>query len=112
MACVEKFIITDNYNSMLASIIGRLRVIGFLEGLSYIVLLGIAMPLKYFADMPQVVRVVGMAHGILFIAFVFLSIQATVYYRWSFGRLVALFVASLVPFGTFYIDHKILRHQS
>jgi integral membrane protein len=104
--------VTTYHSQMLSTIIGRLRIIGFLEGLSYIILLGIAMPLKYYADMPQVVRVVGMAHGILFIAFIFLTIQATVYYRWSIGRMIALGIASLLPFGTFYVDHKILRHQS
>jgi integral membrane protein len=96
---------------MLSSPLGRLRIIGFLEGLSFIILLGIAMPLKYYADMPQAVRIVGMAHGILFIAFIFLTLQAKFIYQWSFGKMLLLWLASVIPLGTFYADYKILRHE-
>jgi integral membrane protein len=96
---------------MLATIIGRLRLIGFLEGLSFLVLLGIAMPLKYFLGIPEAVRVVGMLHGILFIVFIFLTVQATVYYNWSVWKMFALWIASILPFGTFYADYKFLRNQ-
>jgi integral membrane protein len=95
----------------MASILGRLRLIGFLEGLSYILLLFIAMPLKYMFGLPQAVRIIGMAHGILFIVFIFLIVQATVMYRWSFKLAVLLFIASLLPFGTFYADYKWLRKE-
>jgi integral membrane protein len=95
---------------MLSTIIGRLRLTGFLEGLSFLILLGIAMPLKYKFGMPEVVRVVGMAHGILFVAFIFLSVLAKVYYNWPIWKMFALWIASILPFGTFYADYKLLRN--
>ena len=95
---------------MLSTVIGRLRVVGFLEGMSFLILLGIAMPLKYKFGMPQMVQVVGMAHGVLFILFIGLSTQATFVYKWSPMKMVMLWLASLVPFGTFYADYKLLRN--
>jgi integral membrane protein len=94
---------------MLTTVIGRLRIVGFLEGMSFLLLLGVAMPLKYLFGLPQMVRIVGMAHGILFIAFIFLSVLTTVYCKWSIRKMLLLWVASIVPFGTFYADYKILR---
>lgn len=92
--------------SLLKTPLGRLRVIAFAEGVSFLVLLGIAMPLKYMADMPQAVRVVGMAHGVLFILYILLLVQVAIELSWTFGRSVLAFLASLVPFGTFYADKK------
>jgi len=97
---------------MWKSLLGRFRIVSFIEGLSFIILLGIAMPLKYYAGMPDAVRVVGMAHGVLFIAYCFLGLQATLVYGWSFGRALLLFVASLIPFGTFYADYRWLRPEA
>jgi integral membrane protein len=96
---------------MLSSAIGRLRVTGFLEGLSFLLLLGIAMPLKYALGMPQFVRIIGMAHGVLFILFITFSIHATLVYKWPFYKMILLWIASVLPFGTFYADYKLLRHQ-
>jgi integral membrane protein len=96
---------------MIASLIGRVRIIGFLEGLSYLVLLAIAMPLKYVLGLPEAVRIVGMAHGILFIAFIFLTLQAKFVYDWPMRKLLLFWLASIVPFGTFYIDYKMLRAE-
>jgi integral membrane protein len=61
------------------------------------------------ADTPGPVRVVGMAHGVLFIAYVFLLLQVALELRWKFSRAVLAFIASLVPFGTFYADKKLFR---
>ena len=66
--------------------IGRLRVIGFWEGVSFLVLLGIAMPLKYWAGQPGAVRVVGMAHGILFMLYLWAAIQAALEHHWTWQR--------------------------
>jgi integral membrane protein len=96
---------------MLSTVHGRLRITGFLEGLSFLLLIGIAMPLKYLMNMPIAVRVVGMAHGILFILFILLAIQATIVYRWPIKKMILLWIASLLPFGTFYADYKLLRPQ-
>lgn len=95
--------------NLLASTIGRLRVVGFLEGVSFLVLLGIAMPLKYVWDEPAAVRIVGMAHGILFLAYLWATLQAMLEYRWTWARAALVAIASLVPFGTFYADLKWMR---
>lgn len=89
--------------------IGRLRVIGFLEGVSFLVLLGVAMPLKYYWGEPEAVRVVGMAHGVLFLAYVAAAVQAWLDCGWSWKRAALVVAASLAPFGTFYADVKWLR---
>lgn len=97
---------------MLSTVIGRLRIIGFIEGLSFLILLGIAMPLKYMFGLPEAVRIVGMAHGILFVLFIALSIQAKLVYEWPLWKMILLWIASIVPFGTFYADIKLLREPS
>lgn len=89
--------------------IGRLRVIGFWEGVSFLVLLGIAMPLKYFAGQPGSVRVVGMAHGILFMLYVWAAIQAALDHKWNWKRTALVLIASLLPAGPFVVDAKLLR---
>ncbi len=89
--------------------LGRLRIIGFAEGLSFLILLGIAMPLKYFFGLPETVRVVGMAHGLLFVLYVLLVIQVKIEYGWSFRKMLLALLASVVPFGTFWADAKLFR---
>lgn len=97
-------------NKYLNSSIGRLRLIGILEGVSFLVLLFLAMPVKYMLGNPTPVRVVGMAHGVLFILFVFYTIGVASIRQWSFTRVTwKLLLASVVPFGTFYVDKKLLR---
>jgi integral membrane protein len=92
--------------------INRLRVVALLEGWSLLVLLAIAMPLKYFAGFPQAVQVIGMAHGILFIAYIILVIQVKFQFRWPIMKTLVAMAASIVPFGTFYVDHKWLKPYS
>jgi integral membrane protein len=91
--------------------LGRLRVIGWWEGVSFLVLLGIAMPLKYFAGMPLAVRVVGMAHGILFLLYVLAAVQAAVDRDWPWKRTALVLIASVLPAGPFVVDAKILREE-
>jgi len=91
--------------------IGRLRVIGFWEGVSFLVLLGIAMPLKYFAGHPGAVRVVGMAHGVLFLLYVWAAIQAAIDRNWTLRRTLIVLAASLLPAGPFVVDAKILKES-
>ena len=91
--------------------IARLRTIGLLEGVSYLVLLGVAMPLKYMAGMPMAVRVTGIAHGVLFMAFVALVIQVAMMARWPWRRVAYALVASIVPFGTFALDRRLRDEQ-
>ena len=91
--------------------IGRLRIIAFLEGVSFLILLGIAMPLKYMAGMPAAVKIVGMAHGVFFILFIFSLIDVVISKRWAWWKLVVAFIASLLPFGTFVLDAKLLKKE-
>jgi integral membrane protein len=91
--------------------VGRFRMVGFVEGLSFLVLLLIAMPLKYMAGFPQAVSVVGMIHGVLFVAYVILAIQLTFVENWGFKLLLILLIASLIPLGTFYTDYRYLRAE-
>lgn len=89
-----------------------LRVTALLEGISFLLLLFIAMPLKYGFDMPAMVRVTGMAHGVLFIAYVVLAIVVAVERSWSVRVTFLALVASVLPFGTFVADKKLFREQS
>ncbi len=91
--------------------LGRLRVIGFLEGLSFLILLGIAMPLKYLAGMPGAVQVVGMIHGLLFIFYIIYVIQAKIEYNWKWGKTGLAMLASILPFGPFVADAKLFREE-
>ena len=95
----------------LSKTIGHLRLTGLLEGLSFIILLTIAMPMKYLGGKPEMVSIVGMAHGVLFILYIFLTIVAKFRYPWSWKKMFVLWVASVVPFGTFYADYKMLRFE-
>ncbi len=98
---------TTTMKDLLSSSMGRLRLVAFVEGISYLVLLFVAMPLKYAAGVPEAVRVVGMAHGVLFVSFCFALLFVLVEGRLTFLRSVLTFVSSLVPFGTFLVDKKL-----
>ncbi len=98
-------------NMNLSNTLGQLRLTGIIEGLSFIILLGVAMPLKYLAGKPAMVSIVGMAHGVLFVLYIALTVIAMFRYSWSWKRMLVLWAASVVPFGTFYVDYKVLRHQ-
>ncbi|GAB3506373.1 DUF3817 domain-containing protein [Spirosoma knui] len=88
----------------------RLRAIGLAEGVSYLILLFIGVPLKRLADHPEVVQIVGPIHGLLFVLYVMIVIQAKIEYSWSIGKTLLALVASILPGGTFYADHKLFRH--
>lgn len=92
-------------------IITVLRIVGLLEGISFLVLLLIAMPLKYLASMPFAVSIVGGMHGFLFVAYVGLAVLATIVFRWPIGRLALAVMASVVPAGTFWFDRKLQSLQ-
>lgn len=95
---------------MLNTPLGRFRFIAFVEGCSFL-LIGLTMILKYRYDMPGPNYVVGMVHGVLFIIYVLLLLQVTYLYKWSFWKLSLGFLASLIPFGTFYADKKWFSKQ-
>lgn len=81
-------------------------MIGHWEGISFLVLLFIAMPLKYFFDMPKAVSVVGMAHGVLFVAYAIWLFRSMETYKWTLKKAGIAFLLSFIPFGTFYL-HKL-----
>ena len=96
---------------MLKSPIGRLRFIGIAEGLSLLILLCIAMPLKYMADQPEAVKYTGWAHGILFVAYV-VAVLIMFYERnWPFRKVVLAFLAAFLPFGTFVFDAQLREEE-
>jgi integral membrane protein len=94
------------------SALERLRWIGKIEGVSFLVLLGIAMPLKYLAGLPLAVKVVGWAHGVLFIAFLAALWSARRNAKLPLSLSALVFIASLLPFGPFLIDGRLARHTS
>ena len=91
--------------------LNRFRKTAILEGYSFLVLLFVAMPLKYALDKPTPVKVVGWIHGVLFILYILWGARAAREERWSLGFCAKAFIASLVPFGTFVLD-KHLRHMA
>ena len=97
---------------MLKTPLGRLRWVALAEGVSYLILLGIAMPLKYAFDRPEAVRVVGMLHGVLFVAFAAALLHAHLKRSWGLGFSTKIFISSLIPLGAFWME-RILRalHQ-
>ncbi len=96
--------------SLLSTAVGRLRAVSAIEGLSYVLLVFVAMPLKYGFDMPQFVRVMGMAHGVLFIAFSLALVLAWRERGWGVGRPSGLMAWSLLPLGALQIE-RLLRHE-
>lgn len=82
------------------------RKIAFAEGLSFLILLGIAMPLKYFANMPMAVRIVGGLHGALFVAYIVLAWEVMGSAKKSYGWFFKALLASIIPFGTFVLDRE------
>ena len=89
-----------------------LRRIALIEAISFLVLLGIAMPLKYLAGQPLAVKVFGWAHGVLFIIFAFALLRTMMVARWSIGRAAAVFIAALLPFGPFIIDRRMRDYEA
>ncbi|MBE1441444.1 MULTISPECIES: DUF3817 domain-containing protein [unclassified Paenibacillus] len=94
---------------MLKTPIGRLRAVGLYEGISFLVLLIIAMPLKYYANFPQAVKVVGMLHGVLFVLYLLALAHVTFAHRWNILKVLGAIIASLLPFGTFVMEARLRK---
>ena len=92
------------------SLLGIFRYIAILEGISYL-LFAITMPLKYMYEIGAPNYYVGMVHGVLFLLYCVLGLSCAIHYKWKFGFSVMVFLASLVPFGTFYLDAKYLKKK-
>lgn len=91
--------------------ISWLRRAGIAEGISFLVLLGIAMPLKYLLKQPMMVTVVGWAHGVLFVAFLFLAWEVKTDRNKSLKWFATAFIAAIVPTGTFFFDKKLKEEK-
>lgn len=92
--------------------VSLLRLVSLAEGVSYLILLGIAMPLKYGANMPGAVKMVGSIHGALFVVFCVALLRAMLGARWPLSRAALVFVASLVPLAAFWMDRRVRVWQS
>ena len=86
------------------------RVIAFLEGVSYILLMTVGLYCKYQLDDPSYVKLLGMPHGLLFMAYLVLAYLLKDEQKWEGKSFLIILVASVIPFGTFYIDKKFLRN--
>ena len=89
-----------------------LRKAGIAEGISFLVLLGIAMPLKYVLKQPMAVTIVGWAHGILFVAFLFLAWEVKTDRNKSWKWFALAFLAAILPTGTFFFDKKLKEEET
>ena len=88
-----------------------LRKTGIAEGISFLVLLLIAMPLKYAFDLPLAVKYVGWAHGLLFVGYVGLAYYVKEVYNWPFKKFLFAFVAAWLPLGTFVYDKQLKKEE-
>jgi integral membrane protein len=89
-----------------------LRITALIEGVSFLVLLGIAMPLKHWGGMPMAVKVTGWIHGVLFVIFCVALAQTMLLARWPLSRGAMVFTAALLPFGPFVIDRRLLAYSA
>src|SRR6185503_2519532 len=89
-----------------------LRKAGIAEGISFLVLLGIAMPLKYVFDQPLAVKIAGWAHGVLFIAFLFMAWEYKTDRNKNSKWFATAFLAAIIPTGTFFFDKKLKEEEA
>lgn len=94
---------------LLQTQLGRLRILGFVEGVSFLLILFVTMPLKYYFDQPGPNKIIGMAHGILFISYCYLVVDVGINRSWSWKVIGLSLLASIIPFGTFWADWKFFR---
>ena len=88
------------------------RLITLLEGSSYLLLLFVAVPLKYLMGDESYVKLLGMPHGVLFIAYIILSFVMQKKMNWNTTSFIIILLASIIPFGTFYVDKKYLSKNN
>lgn len=88
-------------------VLKNFKIIAIAEGISFLVLLFVAMPLKYMMQIPEPVKYVGWAHGVLFVLYGILLLQVFIVVKWSFIKTLVAFLVSFIPFGTFWLDARI-----
>jgi integral membrane protein len=89
----------------------RFRRVARAEGVSFLLLLFVAMPLKYMAGIPMAVKLVGWAHGVLFVWYWIAAVPLFTVLKWPVDRIIGLGLASILPFGTFVMERKWLRDE-
>ncbi|WP_294966889.1 DUF3817 domain-containing protein [Sulfurimonas sp.] len=89
----------------------KFGLVNSIEGYSYLLLVFVAMPMKYAFGYPMAVKIAGMIHGVLFMLFCLLLVKAWIDSKWAFSENIIFFVASLIPFGTFYTKSKIKAYE-
>lgn len=87
------------------------RKVAIAEGISYLLLLFVAMPLKYWANMPLAVKYTGWAHGLLFVLYAVCLVMAWQETKWKFGKATLIFLGSLLPFAPFVVDNRLKEQQ-
>jgi integral membrane protein len=93
------------------TVIKNFRIIALTEGVSYLVLLFVAMPLKYMLHIPEPVKYFGWLHGVLFVVYGILLLQAFIVLKWSFLKTFIAFIVSFIPFGTFWLEGKLKKEK-
>ena len=88
--------------------INTFKIISFLEGTSYLLLLFVGVPFKYLGDNPILVKGLGMPHGILFLAYIVMALLIRKQAKWDGMTTFIVLIASLLPFGTFYVNKRFL----
>ncbi|MDJ0840581.1 MAG: DUF3817 domain-containing protein [Acidobacteriota bacterium] len=96
---------------LLATSLGQFRIVSLAEGISYLLLLGFGMPMKYMMGEPVFVSIFGSIHGALFIFFMVALIRAAIDIPWRLGRVLVAFIASIIPFGAFFLEMSLRREM-
>ncbi|WP_026571444.1 MULTISPECIES: DUF3817 domain-containing protein [Sediminibacillus] len=96
---------------MLNSPIRLFRIFGMIEGTSLVVLLFIAMPLKYIAGFPEVVTLVGSLHGFFFVVYLLVIAYTTIKIRWAFKWLFGSLLVAFIPFGNYVLDYRLQKSR-
>ncbi|MEI8060247.1 MAG: DUF3817 domain-containing protein [Ferruginibacter sp.] len=99
-------------NSDLKKLLHRFRMVGIAEGISFLILVLIAMPLKYLFHFPKAVQMFGWVHGILFVSFIYFALDVFGAFKKPFKWLVKAFFASILPFGTFVLDSELKKEEN
>lgn len=87
----------------------KFKLINKIEGISYIILIFIAMPMKYYAGIPMATKIIGMLHGLLVFAFIYQIIEAKKEAGFTLKETALYTVFSLIPFGSFYTDRLLAK---
>ena len=99
-----------NAMDLIKTQLGRLRLLAFIEGVSFLVIIFVTMPLKYIFQIPEPNKIFGLIHGVLFVLYVFAVIQIWIDQQWKTHKMMLALLASIIPFGTFWADKKLFKH--